>query len=86
MKAIFVTGGKQYYVSEGDTIYVEKLNAEVGSDITFNEDNINALINKINVVIRTSIINNSNVPIEKIWFVTKVNNYKEDGNLTKMWY
>ena len=37
MKAIFVTGGKQYYVSEGDTIYVEKLNAEVGSDITFNE-------------------------------------------------
>ena len=25
MKAIFVTGGKQYYVSEGDTIYFEKL-------------------------------------------------------------
>ena len=24
MKAIFVTGGKQYYVSEGDVIYVEK--------------------------------------------------------------
>ena len=29
MKAIFVTGGKQYYVSEGETIYVEKLDAEV---------------------------------------------------------
>ena len=25
MKAIFVTGGKQYYVSEGETIFVEKL-------------------------------------------------------------
>ena len=45
---------------------------------SLNEDNINALINKINIVIRTNIINNSNVPIEKIWFVTKVNNYKED--------
>ena len=37
MKAIFVTGGKQYYVSEGDVIYVEKLDASVGSDVTFNE-------------------------------------------------
>lgn len=37
MKAIFVTGGKQYYVSEGDVIYVEKLDASVGSDITFDE-------------------------------------------------
>ena len=37
MKAIFVTGGKQYYVSEGDSIYVEKLDAEVGSDVEFNE-------------------------------------------------
>ena len=37
MKAIFVTGGKQYYVTEGDVIYVEKLNAEPGSEITFDE-------------------------------------------------
>ena len=37
MKAIFVTGGKQYYVSEGETIYVEKLDAEVGSEVTFDE-------------------------------------------------
>ena len=37
MKAIFVTGGKQYYVSEGDTIYVEKLEAEVGTEVTFDE-------------------------------------------------
>lgn len=37
MKAIFVTGGKQYYVSEGDTIYVEKLDAEVGATISFDE-------------------------------------------------
>ena len=37
MKAVFVTGGKQYYVSEGDTIYVELLDAEVGSTVKFNE-------------------------------------------------
>ena len=37
MKAVFVTGGKQYYVTEGDTIYVEKLDAEVGKEVEFDE-------------------------------------------------
>ena len=37
MKAVFVTGGKQYYVSENDTIYVEKIDAEVGSTVKFDE-------------------------------------------------
>lgn len=37
MKAIFVTGGKQYYVSEGDTIYVEKLPNEAGSEVEFTD-------------------------------------------------
>ena len=37
MKAIFETGGKQYYVTEGDKIYVEKLDAEVGKDVTFDK-------------------------------------------------
>ena len=37
MKAIFVTGGKQYYVAEGDVIYVEKIEAEVGSEVEFTE-------------------------------------------------
>ncbi len=37
MKAIFVTGGKQYYVAEGDEIYVELLDAEEGKEITFDE-------------------------------------------------
>lgn len=37
MKAIFVTGGKQYYVSQGDVIYVEKLDAETGSEVTFTD-------------------------------------------------
>ncbi len=37
MKAIFVTGGKQYYVSEGDEIFVEKLEAEAGKEVEFDE-------------------------------------------------
>ena len=33
MYAVIQTGGKQYRVSEGDTLKVEKLAAETGSDI-----------------------------------------------------
>ena len=35
MYAVIKTGGKQYKVSEGDEIYVEKLNAENGDKIDF---------------------------------------------------
>lgn len=34
-KAVFETGGKQYYVEVGSVLYVEKLDAEAGSEITF---------------------------------------------------
>ncbi|NLJ81310.1 MAG: 50S ribosomal protein L21 [Firmicutes bacterium] len=37
MYAVIKTGGKQYRVAEGDTVYVEKLNLEEGEDIVFNE-------------------------------------------------
>ena len=37
MYAIIATGGKQYKVSEGDVIKVEKLNAEVGNSVTFDQ-------------------------------------------------
>ena len=37
MFAIVETGGKQYKVSEGDVIYVEKLDAEVDSEVTFDK-------------------------------------------------
>ncbi len=37
MKAIFVTGGKQYMVEEGQELYVEKLNNEVDSEVVFDE-------------------------------------------------
>ncbi|HWU71524.1 MAG TPA: 50S ribosomal protein L21 [Pseudoxanthomonas sp.] len=38
MYAVLVTGGKQYRVAQGETLRVEKLEAEAGNSITF--DNI----------------------------------------------
>ena len=35
--AVIVTGGKQYRVAEGDVVYVEKLGAEVGETVTFDQ-------------------------------------------------
>ncbi|HVN71198.1 MAG TPA: 50S ribosomal protein L21 [Desulfomonilia bacterium] len=37
MYAVIRTGGKQYKVEEGDTIRVEKLDAEKGDTITFGD-------------------------------------------------
>ena len=37
VKAVLVTGGKQYTVAEGDVIYVEKLNAEADATVTFDQ-------------------------------------------------
>lgn len=37
MYAIIETGGKQYKVSEGEEIKVEKLDVEVGAEITFDK-------------------------------------------------
>lgn len=37
MYAIIETGGKQYRVQNGDVIYVEKLDAEVDAEVTFDK-------------------------------------------------
>ena len=37
MKAVIVTGGKQYTVEEGDVLYVEKLNAEAEATVKFDQ-------------------------------------------------
>ena len=37
MYAIIATGGKQYRVSEGDKVRVERLDAEVGSQVEFDQ-------------------------------------------------
>ena len=37
MYAIIATGGKQYKVAEGDSIKIERIDAEVGSAVTFDQ-------------------------------------------------
>ena len=37
MYAVIKTGGKQYRVQEGDVITIEKLNANVGDKVEFDE-------------------------------------------------
>ena len=37
MYAIIATGGKQYKVAEGDIIRVEKLGAQAGAEVTFDQ-------------------------------------------------
>ena len=37
MKAVIETGGKQYYVSEGDVIFVEKLEAQENDKVVFDK-------------------------------------------------
>ena len=37
MYAIIATGGKQYKVSEGDVIRIEKLDVEAGETVTFDQ-------------------------------------------------
>ena len=37
MKAVIVTGGKQYTVAEGDVLYIEKLEVEAGAEVNFDQ-------------------------------------------------
>ena len=37
MNAVIKVGGKQYYVTEGSEIFVEKLNCEVGDTVNFDQ-------------------------------------------------
>ncbi len=37
MYAVICTGGKQYRVSEGDVVYIEKLDAEADSTVNFEQ-------------------------------------------------
>ena len=49
MYAVIETGGKQYRVQEGDTVFVEKLGVDEGEEITF--DKVIALSNDNGFVI-----------------------------------
>lgn len=59
MYAIIETGGKQYRVQEGDTLYIEKLPAEAGE--TFEIDKVLALSRDGNLKFGTPLIEGAKV-------------------------
>ena len=54
MKAIIVTGGKQYTVAEGDVLFIEKLNAEAESTVKF--DTVLAVLDGENTKIGAPVV------------------------------
>ena len=55
MHAIIETGGKQYKVSEGDTLFIEKLPVEAGNAVTF--DKVLAVIDGDKATFGTPLVN-----------------------------
>ena len=59
MHAIIETGGKQYKVAEGDTLFIEKLPVEAGEAVTF--DTVLAVIDGDNVTVGTPVVEGAKV-------------------------
>ena len=74
--AVIVTGGKQYRVAEGDVIYVEKLDAEAGSTVTF--DKVLCVVDEANATVGTPVVAGATVTakVEKNGKSAKVRVYK----------
>ena len=59
MKAVIVTGGKQYTVAEGDILFIEKLNAEENTTVKFDE--VLAVLDGENSKIGTPVVEGASV-------------------------
>ena len=57
--AIFQTGGKQYRVSEGDVITVEKIAANEGDVVTF--DQVLTVVNDADVKVGTPVVEGAKI-------------------------
>ena len=85
MFAIFQTGGKQYKVLQGKKIYVEKLDLEVGSKISFDqvimvEGSVGTPFVKNAVVNATVIKQGKQKKINIIKFKSKKHHLKRQGH------
>ncbi len=59
MHAIIETGGKQYKVAEGDTLFIEKLPVEAGDAVTF--DKVLAVIDGEKATFGTPVVEGAKV-------------------------
>ena len=88
MFAIFVTGGKQYKVSEGDVIFVEKLGVAEGEKVTFDKvlcvNGETLSVGTPNVegatVVATVVKNGKSKKIDVIRYKSKKNEKKKIGH------
>ena len=88
MFAIFVTGGKQYKVAEGDVIFVEKLGVAEGETVKF--DNVLAVYGETltvgtpkvegAAVVATVVKNGKSKKIDVIRYKSKKNEKKKIGH------
>jgi large subunit ribosomal protein L21 len=62
--AIIETGGKQYRVSEGDTLYVEKLPAQAGETVEI--DRVLALVDGDNLKIGSPVVEGARVVLKVV--------------------
>ena len=73
MQAIIVTGGKQYNVSEGDTLIIEKLDVEAGEAVTF--DTVLAIVEGASV--EAKIVKNGKGKKVRIFKYNPKNGYRK---------
>ena len=64
MKAIIMTGGKQYTVAEGDVLFVEKLNAEEATTVNFEQ--VLAVLDGENTKVGTPVVEGAKVEAKVI--------------------
>ena len=60
MNAVIKVGGKQYYVTEGSEIFVEKINANEGDEISFDQ------VLMVNGVVGTPTVKGAKVTAEVV--------------------
>ncbi len=64
MNAIIETGGKQYKVAEGDTLFIEKLPNEAGDKVTF--DKVLAVLDGDKATFGTPVVEGAKVEAEVV--------------------
>ena len=87
MYAIIATGGKQYKVAEGDVIRVEKLGAEAGETVTFDQvlavsnDGLKVGEDVANANVTASVIENGNAKKVIVYkYKRKTGYHKKNGH------
>ena len=75
MYAIIKTGGKQYRVSEGDVLNIEKLDVEAGSEVVFDE--VLTVVADSDVKIGKPVVDGAKVTAKVVFKYKAKSNYRK---------